>query len=111
MAFSALDLAARRRVPAGAVTWGTCFCSGRAFARTLAGVAFAASVFGLRALDGGVLTEVVLEDVVREEVVLEGAFTARVLDAPDGLGAAGLAGRPRRPVLMFRTRFIMAPVT
>ncbi len=80
--------------------------SGRALVRSLTGAAFAALVFGVCvfgacAADDGILGDVVLED----------AFSAGALDAPAGLGAADLAGRARRPVLIFRTRFIMAPVT
>ncbi|WP_139031269.1 hypothetical protein [Bradyrhizobium sp. ORS 375] len=88
----AVGLAARRRAPAGAVTWGTCFCSGRAFARCLAGAAFAAPAFDFRALRDGVLEEVVfevdLDEVVLEEIALEGVFTPRVF-ALAGLDAAG----------------------
>lgn len=64
-------------------------------------MAFAAGVFGFGALD----------DETFEDVVLEGVFPPGDLDSPAGLGAGGSAGRARRPVLIFRTRFIMAPVT
>lgn len=74
--------------------------SGRALARSLAGGAFAAGVFGFPALDE-----------TFDGAIPEGVFPPAGLDAAAGLGAAGSAGRARRPVLMFRTRFIMAPVT
>jgi len=68
----------------------------------LAGIAFAAGVFGFGALDKGAL------DKAFDDVLPEGVFPPGDLDAPAGLGAAG---RARRPLLIFRTRFIMAPVT
>jgi hypothetical protein len=70
----------------------------------LAGAALAALLFVFCVLD-------VRDDDVRDDVVLEGVFPPGALGARAGLGAAGLADRARRPVLLFRTRFIMAPVT
>jgi len=73
----------------------------------LAGIAFAAGVFGFGALDKGALNKGAL-DKAFDDVLPEGVFPPGDLDAPAGLGAAG---RARRPLLIFRTRFIMAPVT
>ena len=57
------------------------------------------------------LAAVVLPADARDCSAVEGAFPPRVADAPAALDAAGLADRARRPVLIFRTRFIMAPMT
>jgi hypothetical protein len=81
-------LVARRWRPVMAVTWGAHFFSELVLDRSLA--CAAAGFFPASAFPAGRFDEPA---------------------APAGLGAAGLPGPALRPVLVFRTRFIMAPVT